>query len=217
MKETVELAKYIRGEKSAEQFYVEFDGRFSHGFDATKDLQRVGVVNQTTQLATDTQSIADFLKQTMKEQYGLTEENISERFADTRDTLCYATNDNQSAAVGMLSTNADLAIVAGGYNSSNTTHLVELCEEKLPTYFIQSEDNLISAQDILHYNFHSKQELLSSGYLPQHQPATLLLTSGASCPDAVVENVIRKLASFFRVEGKMDELTSAFIDRSHSM
>lgn len=211
MNEAIELGKYIREEKSAEQFYHEFEGRFSPGFDVSGDLQRIGVVNQTTQLATDTQSIADFLKLTMKEHYSLNEENIGERFADTRDTLCYATNDNQSAAAGLLETSADLAIVVGGYNSSNTTHLVELCEKKLPAYFIQSEEKLISEQTILHYNFHTKKELFTTGYLPDHRPVTILLTSGASCPDAMVETVIRKLASFYQVEEKMDGLTKEFL------
>jgi 4-hydroxy-3-methylbut-2-enyl diphosphate reductase len=207
MAETIELAKYIRKEKPADQFYTEFERRYSPGFNATHDLERIGVVNQTTQLATDTQAIADYLKQTMKEYYGLSEEKIDERFADTRDTLCYATNDNQSAATGMLNTNADIAIVVGGYNSSNTTHLVELCEEKLPTYFIQSDEKIISQDDILHYNFHTKQELLTSNYLPAHEPVNILLTSGASCPDALVEDVIRKLASFYKVEEKIEEMT----------
>ena len=146
----------------------------------------------------------------MKDHYSLSEETISERFADTRDTLCYATNDNQSAATGMLETPADLAIVVGGYNSSNTTHLVELCEEKLPTYFIQSEEKLISRENILHYNFHTKHEILTTGFLPDHRPVRILLTSGASCPDAVVESVIRKLASFYGVDEKMDLLIREF-------
>lgn len=210
MNEAIELAKYIRKEKTSNDFYQEFSGRFSAGFDVSKHLERIGVVNQTTQLATDTQAIADFLKQTMKEYYNLSDENIADRFADTRDTLCYATNDNQSAATGMLEVNADLAVVVGGYNSSNTTHLVELCEEKLPTYFIESEDKLISAEDILHYNFHTKREILSSGYLSANQPVTILLTSGASCPDAVVESVIRKLASYFNVEEKIETLLKKF-------
>ena len=212
MKEAIELAGYIKGIKPPASFYQEFAGRFSAGFDAEKDLQKIGVVNQTTQLATDTQAIADFLKITMKEHYSLTDETIGERFADTRDTLCYATNDNQSAATGMLDTPADLAIVVGGYNSSNTTHLVELCEEKLSTYFIQSEEKLISREDILHYNFHTKQEILTTGYLPATQPVKILLTSGASCPDAVVESVIRRLASFYGVEEKMEELTQKFAE-----
>src|SRR5207344_618841 len=99
---------------------------------------------------------------------------------DTRDTLCYETNDNQTAVSGMLQTVADLAIIVGGYNSSNTSHLVELCEKKLPSYFISSEEKIISSKDILHYNFHIKQELLSNNYLPEKEPVKILLTSGAS-------------------------------------
>src|SRR5690242_7378164 len=113
MKEAIELGKYITGEKSAELFYTEFAGRYSNGFDVKKDLQRFGVVNQTTQLATDTQAIAEYLKQVVKYHHHLSDENIQERFADTRDTLCYATNDNQSAVAALLNTPADLAIVVG--------------------------------------------------------------------------------------------------------
>jgi len=111
MTETIELAKYIKGEKAAKEFYIEFRGKFSEGFDIEKDLQRIGVVNQTTMLASDTQAIADYLKNVMIEKYNLNEANIEERFADTRDTLCYATYENQSAVYGMLETEADFAIV----------------------------------------------------------------------------------------------------------
>lgn len=211
MKDSIELAKYITGEKPAEQFYTEFRGLYSKGFDASKDLQRVGVVNQTTQLATDTQEIADYLKKVMLQYFGLNEKTIGERFADTRDTLCYATNDNQTAVTGMLDTAADLAIVIGGYNSSNTTHLVELCELKLPTYFINSDEKILSPSEIQHYNFHTKQELVSENFLPFDQPARILITSGASCPDALVESVIRKLAGFYRAEEKLDALKDFFI------
>ncbi len=210
MKDTIELAKYITGQKPIDQFYSEFNGLYSEGFDASKDLNRIGVVNQTTQLASDTQAIADYLKKTMLEHFALNNATIGERFADTRDTLCYATNDNQTAVTGMLETEADLAVVIGGYNSSNTTHLVELCEEKLHTYFINSDEKLLSAKEILHFNFHTKQELLTSGYLPEQQPLRILITSGASCPDALVESVIRKLASFYKEEGKIDELIQFF-------
>jgi 4-hydroxy-3-methylbut-2-en-1-yl diphosphate reductase len=199
MKETELLAKYITGELPASQFYEDFAGRYSDGFDIAKDLQRIGVVNQTTQLATDTQAIADYLKQVIKSHYHLDDASISEKFADTRDTLCYATTDNQGAMVALLNTPADFAIVAGGYNSSNTTHLVELAEEKLPTYFINSADKIISASDILHYNYRTKQEILSNNYFPSHTPVKILITSGASCPDAVVESIIYKLAGFYGV------------------
>ena len=178
-------------------FYEEFKGRYSEGFDVQKHLQRIGVVNQTTMLASDTQAIADFLKQVMIQKYQLTDNNVETHFADTRDTLCYATNDNQTAVYGLLETEADLAIVVGGYNSSNTSHLVELCEEKLPTYFISSEENIISSTEIEHYNIHSKKELQTRNYLPQKKPIKILLTSGASCPDALVEGVINKIVSYF--------------------
>lgn len=210
MAQAVELAKYITGEKLATQFYEEFSGQYSEGFNIENDLQRIGVVNQTTMLASDTQAISDFLKQVMINRYQLAEVNTEERFADTKDTLCYATNDNQTAVNGMLATDADLAIVVGGYNSSNTSHLVELCEEKLPTYFISNEEKIISMKDILHYNFHTKEEVLTTGYLPQKKPVNILITSGASCPDALVEGVIKRLADYFPVTKNMEELTEQF-------
>jgi len=210
MAEAIALSKYITGEKEAAGFYTEFAGRYAEGFDAAKDLQRIGVVNQTTMLASDTQAIADFLKQVMLKKYGEASNNTEEHFADTRDTLCYATNDNQTAVYGLLETAADLAIVVGGYNSSNTSHLVELCEEKLPTYFINNEEKILSSSLIQHFNFHTKQEITTTGFLPQHAPVKILLTSGASCPDALVEGVIAKLISFFSVQKTMEDITAAF-------
>ena len=210
MKDAVLLGQYITGQEPAAGFYENFKGRYSPGFDVTKDLQRFGVVNQTTQLASDTQAISEYLKNLVMDHYGLTSANISERFADTRDTLCYATNDNQTAVTGMLQTDADLAIVVGGYNSSNTTHLVELCEGVLPTYFINNEEKIISSEEIHHYDFHNKKEVISTGFLPHKRPVKILLTSGASCPDAIVEKVIRKLASLLGSEAEVDQLTSHY-------
>lgn len=190
IKETIELGKIITGERPKADFFTLFEGRFSPGFDPEKDLQRIGVVNQTTMLASDTQEIAEYLKNTMVKAFP---ENATERFADTRDTLCYATNDNQQAVYGMLETPADIAIVVGGYNSSNTSHLVELCEEKLPTYFISDASKILSDTSILHYDFHHARELLSTDYLPTQRPLRVLMTSGASCPDALVEQVIERV------------------------
>lgn len=197
MDETIELAKFITGENNPEDFYTTFKGRFSKGFDISKDLNRFGVVNQTTQLASDTQAISDYLKQVVKKHYDLNDQNIGERFADTRDTLCYATNDNQTAVNGMLQTEADLAIIVGGYNSSNTSHLVELCEEKLSSYFINSAEKIISANEIIHCNWKTKEEKTTLNFLPQKEPVKILITSGASCPDALVEEVIEKIVSFY--------------------
>jgi len=194
MQQTQLLAQYITSVLSAESFYEAFKGQYSDGFDVQKNLQRIGVVNQTTMLASETQGIADYLKQVMIQHYGLSPERISERFADTRDTLCYATNDNQSAVQGMLQEDAHLALVIGGYNSSNTSHLVELCEERLPTYFIKNEQCLIDALTISHFDLHTHAEKVSSGYLPAERPLKVMITSGASCPDALVEAVIERLA-----------------------
>jgi len=210
MNETIELAKYISREKPLNLFYEEFKGKYSEGFNVEKDLQRIGVVNQTTMLASDTQAIADYLRQTIITKYHLTEENIEERFADTRDTLCYATYENQSAVYGLLKTDADLAIVVGGYNSSNTSHLVELCQEKLPTYFIDSAERILSQDKILHYDFHNKTEKETDNFLPPKNPVKILITSGASCPDALVEDVINKLLSYFPVNKTVEETIAKF-------
>lgn len=189
------LSKIILEEIEQEEFYLLFDQKFSKGFDVKKDLQKIGVVNQTTMLATETQAIADLLKETMIKKFG--EENLKEHFADTRDTLCYATNDNQSAAIALTKENADLAFVIGGYNSSNTSHLVELLEEKFPTYFISDASKIISKDEILHYDFHNHVELKTKDYFPTKEDIVIAITSGASCPDAIVDEVINKLRSFF--------------------
>ncbi len=211
MKEAEMLAEYIRGHAEPDSFYERFRGRYSDGFDIGRHLQRIGVVNQTTMLASDTQAIADHLRSVMMETYKLTQDTIAERFADTRDTLCYATNDNQSAVYGMLEEDADLAIVVGGYKSSNTSHLVELCENKLPTYYIDSAERLLSENEIRHFDFHRKEEKTSTGYLPEKKPVTVLMTSGASCPDAVVEDVITRLASFYKVSVDSENMIRAFL------
>lgn len=204
IKQTERLALYITRHLPANDFYEEFKGQFSEGFDIEKDLQRIGVVNQTTMLASETQGIADYLRQVMISHYNLTDDTIPQRFADTRDTLCYATNDNQSAVTGMLKTEADLAIVIGGYNSSNTSHLVELCEEKLPTYFIKNEECLVSDDLIQHFDLHSYTEKESTNYLPDVRPLRIMITSGASCPDALVERVIERLAKLTGNEATLD-------------
>ena len=204
MEETKILGDYILGKMSASDFEKYFTGRFSNGFDPIKDLEKIGVVNQTTQLATDTQAISDYLKHIIIEKYGAT--NIAAHFADTRDTLCYATNDNQSAVIGLLETSADLAIVMGGKNSSNSSHLVELCEQKLPTYFIDDASKIVNATEIIHTDWKNKSAHVVNSYLPSKSPVKILMTSGASCPDAVVESVIQKITGYFNQEAALEKL-----------
>ncbi len=207
MDDAIELAKYIKNEKNGKEFYNSFIGKYSSGFNVEKHLNYIGVVNQTTQLATDTQAISEYLKRVIFEKYG---GEGSSHFADTRDTLCYATNDNQSAVNALLNIDADLAIIIGGYNSSNTSHLVELCEQKLPSYFIDDAEKLVTRNELIHCNWRSKEISVVKNYLPEAGPVKILLTSGACCPDAMVEKVIRGIASFFNVEETLDVITNQF-------
>lgn len=210
MDEAVELGKYILGEKPYSEFEHEFGNRVSKGFKPEIDLQKVGVVNQTTMLASETQAIADYFKKIMLQKKGT--QNIKNHFADTRDTLCYATNDNQQATYGLLETEADLAIVVGGYNSSNTSHLVELCEEKLPTYFISDSNEIVNQNLIRHFDYHHQKMRETANFLPNKTPLRIILTSGASCPDAIVDQVLDRLLSFYKntksKEMVMQELVS---------
>jgi 4-hydroxy-3-methylbut-2-en-1-yl diphosphate reductase len=208
MNDSERLAKYILGKKSKDEFYKEFENKFSEGFDPEKDLKRIGVVNQTTMLATETQAIADFFKQVMRDYYG--ESDLKNHFADTRDTLCYATNDNQDASYELLGTGADLAIVVGGYNSSNTSHIVELCERKFPTYFINSETEIKSRNKIHHFDFHRKEKKVTSDFLPKINPLKIVLTSGASCPDTLVDRVMFRLLEFFPDSKSVDDVLTGY-------
>ncbi len=190
LKEAQVIVDYIEGKTSAEELLAYFEGKYTINFHPEIDLNKIGVVNQTTMLATETQEITELLREAMIRKYG--EAVIKNHIADTRDTLCYATNDNQSATYGLLEQEADFAIVVGGYNSSNTTHLVELLEPKFPCYFINSEDNILENLEVSCFDIHSKTESIKT--LPiKDNKATIILTSGASCPDAVVDRVIQKL------------------------
>ncbi|MCH7973781.1 MAG: 4-hydroxy-3-methylbut-2-enyl diphosphate reductase [Bacteroidetes bacterium] len=204
MKETEFLASVILNKKSKKDFFEYFKEKYSKGFNIEKHLIKIGVVNQTTMLATETEEIASLLKQTMLEKYGIGK--IDEHFADTRDTLCYATNDNQDATIELLYRDADFAIVVGGYNSSNTSHIVELCSDKLPTYFISSADKILDDININHFDLSIKKEITTENYLPPKDKIDILLTSGASCPDAEVESVLMKFLSMFDEVKPIDEV-----------
>ena len=208
MNEAQLLANYMLGSKTRSEFYEEFSGKYSPGFDPQLHLQRIGVVNQTTMLASETQGIADFFRQVMISKYG--EVSLKEHFADTRDTLCYATNDNQDSTYKLLESGADLAFVVGGYNSSNTSHIVELCERKFPTYFINSENEIKSLSEIHHFNYPTKQNIVTYEFLPDKRPLRIVLTSGASCPDTLVDRVLLKVLGFFEGSRSIDDILAAY-------
>lgn len=202
------LGKIILGELPNEKFYELFANKYSDGFDVERDLSKIGVVNQTTMLATETQAIADYLKGIMVKKFG--EPEIKNHFADTRDTLCYATNDNQQATIALLEDKSDFAIVVGGYNSSNTSHIVELCEEVLPTYFISNAEKVISEKIISHFDIHTKVEKETNNFIPAKNRVDIIVTSGASCPDAIVDEVMSKIISYFPDSKSVEEALSDY-------
>lgn len=202
MKEAELLAEFIRCKDTPDRFYEKFAGKFSPGFNPITDLKRVGVVNQTTMLAGQTQDIADFLRNVMLEQYG--EDKIKTHFADTKDTLCYATTENQQAIQHLVQTGGDIAIIIGGYNSSNTAHLAKICSHKLATYYIQDAGELLSHKEIRHLDLESMQIVTTRDWLPvvsrdEEQKVSVLISAGASSPDALVDEVIMRIAELYEV------------------
>lgn len=210
LKEAHFLGEVILGTRSTEDFYTFFNGKFSQGFNPERDLEKIGVVNQTTMLATETQEIADYLRGIMLKKYGISA--IKSHIADTRDTLCYATNDNQSATYGLMEKEADLAIIVGGYNSSNTTHLVELLETKFPSFFIRSKDEIITLDEINSFDIHQKKLIHKTSFIPKDKsPLTIIITSGASCPDSIVDEVIQRILFLSGSVVTVDQALSNFL------
>lgn len=189
------LADVIRGNIGHEAFVALFGHKCSPDFDPDQHLRRIGVVNQTTMLATETHEITQVLRQALLDRYGAA--NIHEHFADTSDTLCYATNENQNATYALIERGADLGLVVGGYNSSNTSHIVELCDKAMPTYFIQTAAEMVSATLIRHFVLKNKHITQTENWLPAKRPLEVALTCGASCPDAVVDGVLLRMLTFF--------------------
>jgi 4-hydroxy-3-methylbut-2-enyl diphosphate reductase len=193
------LADVIRGDRPPAVFFEAFADKHSDGFDPEADLRRIGVVNQTTMLATETQAIADLLREAMRARYG--EADLTAHFADTSDTLCYATNENQDATHALIADGGDLALVVGGYNSSNTSHLVELCAEQMPTYFVKGASAIPGPTEIRHFDLHQKAVVTTDDWFPMARaqagdPVDVVLTSGASCPDALLDEVIRTITAW---------------------
>ncbi len=207
------LGDIIRGVRGPDVFFTQFGHTCSRGFDPERDLQRLGVVNQTTMLASETRQVARILRQALVDRYG--EEKLSETFADTSDTLCYATNENQHATYALIEQGADLGLVVGGYNSSNTSHIVELCQAALPTYFLQGAKDIVSQSQINHFVLHRQQVETTRNWLPEHRPLDIALTCGASCPDAIVDEVLLRVLSFFTQTRTMDEVLQPYPDIEH--
>jgi 4-hydroxy-3-methylbut-2-en-1-yl diphosphate reductase len=187
--ETDYVCNYILqgGDKAA--FLAKFKGAYSPGFDPDIHLQAIGVANQTTMLRGETEEVQRRLRAAMEKKYGSAELEKHFRFFDT---ICGATQDRQDALEKLLAQPLDLLLVIGGYNSSNTSHLAEMGEAKLPTYFIKNAAKMVSDKLILHYNQHKHQEVETHDWLPAGQ-ITVGITAGASCPNNLIEDAIRRL------------------------
>lgn len=215
------LAGIMLGKRPADDFQKHFGMKCTPGFDPMSDLKQFGVINQTTMLASETREVMKVLRQAAAEKYGEAdvslhaekygEADVSLHFADTSDTLCYATHENQSATQALLGEKADLAFVVGGYNSSNTMHLVELLEERFPTYHIRDASEIISRVEIRHFNQWKKEMVTTRNWIPRAAtPITIALTSGASCPDILVDEVVVKLAAWFEGCRSIEEALKPF-------
>lgn len=202
------LGDVILGKRDRAFFFERFHDRYSEGFDPDRDLVRLGVVNQTTMLASETSAISAYLRGILALRYG--EDQIQHHYADTSDTLCYATNENQTATQALINSGGDLALVVGGYNSSNTSHLVELCEQVMPSYFISSADEIVDPTLIYHFNYPAKKRIETAHWLPAHRPVQIILTAGASCPDALLEEVLLKVLSYFPDALPIEEALAPF-------
>ncbi|MAQ31905.1 MAG: 4-hydroxy-3-methylbut-2-enyl diphosphate reductase [Flavobacteriales bacterium] len=185
------LCDFIKGEVNEKKIQKHFYSKYSENFNASQDLKKLGVVNQTTMLASDTQEIINLFTNTFQLIHKT--DDTSEYVANTRDTLCYATHENQESTLNLLKHNTDLAIVVGGYNSSNTTHLVELASETTKTYFINSSEKIQLNNSICHFDIKTKREIITHNFIP-NKNCKIILTSGASCPDIILENILLKLA-----------------------
>jgi 4-hydroxy-3-methylbut-2-enyl diphosphate reductase len=164
----------------------------SPGFDPDQQLERIGVANQTTMLSSESLAIAEALRQAMIRRHGETE--AESRFRSF-DTICSATQERQDAVLSLCREGVDLMLVIGGYNSSNTTHLAEICDQRFPTFHISDSDRLISPAVIRHKPIHSDQEAESRDWFPRG-PLKIGITAGASTPDVKVDESIERLLSF---------------------
>lgn len=181
------LAECMLGKQDSRVFEQYFAHKSTPGFDPVHDLEHFGVINQTTMLATETEEVMQILKKAAVERFGV--EQLASHMADTRDTLCYATYENQSATLELAKVEADMAFVVGGYNSSNTMHLTEILEHKMPTFHVRDFSE-ISQEQISHFDQWTKQMQITKAWVPNTERINIAITSGASCPDVLMDEMI---------------------------
>jgi 4-hydroxy-3-methylbut-2-enyl diphosphate reductase len=191
LREAARVRDFLTGAMTRDEFLREFEGRFSEGFDPDFHLQRIGVANQTTMLREETEAVQRLLREALIARDG---SDVNFRLFDT---ICGATQERQDALKELLVAPLDLLLVVGGYNSSNTTHLAEMGEQKVPTYFIRNQECLESPVVIRHFDLHAKAEITTEAtWLPETgRAARIGITAGASCPNNLIEEVILRVLS----------------------
>ncbi|MCB1210729.1 MAG: 4-hydroxy-3-methylbut-2-enyl diphosphate reductase, partial [Verrucomicrobiales bacterium] len=195
------VCDYIRkGGGDREGFITRFGEAASPGFDPDMHLKRIGVANQTTMLKSETEEIQRRLRAAVIDRDG---ETVGDQNFQVFDTICGATQERQDSLFDMLKLPLDILLVVGGYNSSNTTHLVEIGEKQLPTFFIRTAECLRSLEQIVHFDLHLKQEKESyTQKLASDAPIQVGVTAGASCPNNLIEDTILRV---FQLRGIQEE------------
>jgi 4-hydroxy-3-methylbut-2-enyl diphosphate reductase len=192
MEESDVVCAYIEGRGGRESFFSRFEKAISPGFDPDRHLERIGLANQTTMLSSESLAIAEALRRAMVGRHG--EKEIEARFRSF-DTICSATQERQDAVLELCREGVDLMLVIGGYNSSNTTHLAEICDQQFPTFHISDSDRLISPSVIRHKPIHAEEERESRDWFPRGT-VKIGITAGASTPDVKVDESIERLLAF---------------------
>jgi 4-hydroxy-3-methylbut-2-enyl diphosphate reductase len=201
--ETDYVCNYIRNRGDKAEFLAKFAGAHSPDFDPERHLLSIGVANQTTMLRTETEEIQGRLRQAMIDRYGAGEIDKHYRMFDT---ICGATQERQDALIHLLQEPLDMMIVVGGYNSSNTSHLAEMSEERMPTFFIRNASKILSDKAILHFNLHKQEEVQTENWLPASN-LYVGITAGASCPNNLIDDAVRRLFNLRGVD--VDSLIAA--------
>ena len=202
LEDVEKVCRYIVNGGDKEEFLSSFEGSYSRGFDPDKHLDHVGVANQTTMLKSETEEIQTRVRKAVFERDG-SGENFS-----VFDTICGATQERQDALFDLLKSKMDLLLVVGGYNSSNTTHLVEIGEQELPTFFIRSADCIRSLEEIVHFDLEEGAEVTSYTEIFKKESSAIIgVTAGASCPNNLIEETILKV---FELRGaSVDDIEAA--------
>lgn len=188
------VCDYIEGHGDRTAFVARFAPASSPGFDPDADLERIGVANQTTMLSSESLGIAAAIRRAMERRHGV--EEAARRFRSF-DTICSATQDRQDAVMALIDETVDLMIVIGGFNSSNTTHLLEIASARVPSYHVEDAACLLSAREIRHKPRGSAAPVVATGWLPEG-PAVIGMTAGASTPNSEIGAAIERVFSFRR-------------------